>query len=259
MPGAKEANSGAGQTAAARSSQRGALASAAQSHFWVLFGSIWLAVGLPFVLLAGYFIFRERQLASSGQIADGIVLTKAVGRSGDSIHHSVTYRFTAPDGTRFEGKSEISEASWNALTERGAVGIQYLPHRPSVNRVVGATKMTLLLIFSLVGVLMSIAGGTIITLSLRKTRTRRRLLTAGVRAPATVAEVTPMNLRVNGRTQWRMKYDYQDYQNRPHRQSMYLNADEAMRWKAGDTGDVLFDPDRPQSAIWLGRPDEGVS
>ena len=257
MPAAKHDSSAGAQTAG--TSARGAAASAAQSHFWVLFGSIWLAVGLPFVLLAGYFIFRERQLTSSGQIADGIVLTKNVGRSGDSIHHSVTYRFTTPDGTTFEGKSEISEASWSSLTERGSVPIQYLPHRPTVNRVVGATKITLLLIFSCAGVLLSIAGGTLITVSLRKARTRRRLLTAGVRAPATVAEVTPMNLRVNGRTQWRMKYDYQDYQNRRHRQSMYLNADEAMRWKAGDTGDVLFDPDRPQSAIWLGRPDEGVS
>jgi hypothetical protein len=231
----------------------------AQNRFWVLFGSIWLAVGLPFVLLAGYFILRERQLDSSGQIADGIVLAKNVGRSGDSIHHSVTYRFTTSDGTTFEGKSEISEARWSSLKERGSVPVQYLPQRPSVNRVVGATKLTLLLIFSGVGVLLSTAGGTIITVSLRKARTRRRLLTAGVRTSATVAAVTPMNLRVNGRTQWRIKYDYQDYQNRPHRRSMYLNADEAKRWKAGDTGAVLFDPDRPQSAIWLGRSDEGVS
>ena len=36
---------------------------------------------------------------------------------------------------------------------------------------------------------------------------------------------------------------------------MYLNADEARRWKAGDLGDVLFDPDRPDRAVWLGRSD----
>ena len=113
----------------------------------------------------------------------------------------------------------------------------------------------MLLIFTFVGSLLSIVGGTIVTVALRNARTRLRLLTAGVRAPATVAEVKAMNLRVNGRTQWRLKYEYRDYQGRPHRQSMYLDADEAMRWKPGDTGDVLFDRDRPDRAIWLGRAD----
>lgn len=233
-------------------------AGAVQSNFWVFFGSIWLLVGLPFVLLAGYFIQQERQLATSGQIVDATVLTKDVGRAGDSVHHSVTYRFTTADGRTFEGKSEIPEAAWNSLTERGPVSVQYLPNRPSVNRVVGATKMTLLLIFTFVGTLLSIAGGTIVAVSLRHARTRRRLLTAGVRAPATIAEVKPMNLRVNGRTQWRMKYEYRDYQSKSHRRSMYLNADEAMRWKPGDTGEILFDPDRPASSVWLGRVDEGA-
>jgi hypothetical protein len=35
------------------------LARAMQRHFWVFFGSIWLLVGLPFVLIAGYFIIRN--------------------------------------------------------------------------------------------------------------------------------------------------------------------------------------------------------
>ncbi len=76
-----------------------------------------------------------------------------------------------------------------------------------------------------------------------------------MRAPATVAEVKDMNLRVNGRTQWRLKYDYHDFFNRAHQRSMYLDADEASLWKPGDAGEVLFDPDRPDRAIWLGRAD----
>jgi len=110
--------------------------------------------------------------------------------------------------------------------------------------------------FSLVGSLLSIAGGTIVTVALRDARTRRRLLTAGVRAPATVAEVKTMNLRVNGRRQWRLKYDYHDFQSRAHQRSMYLDGDEATRWKPWDTEDVLFDPDRPDRAMWLGRAEE---
>ena len=234
------------------------LAGTMQANFWVFFGSIWLMVGVPFVLLAGYFIFQERQLATTGRVVEAMVLTKDIGQSGDNVIRSVTYRFATADDRTFEGKSEVSESTWNSLTERGPVSVAYLPNRPSVNAVVGASKLTLLLIFSFVGVLLSVAGGMIVTVALRKARMRQRLLTAGVRAPATVAEVKAMNLRVNGRTQWRLKYDYHDFQSRAHQRSMYLDADEAMRWKPGDTGDVLFDPERSERAIWLGRTDENT-
>jgi hypothetical protein len=125
-----------------------------------------------------------------------------------------------------------------------------------VNHVAGTSKLTLLLIFSVVGGLLSIAGGTIVTAALRSAQTKHRLLTAGVRAPATVAEVKSMNFRLNGRPQWRLKYDYHDFRSRSHRRSMYLDADEASLWKLGDTAEVLFDPDRPNHAMWLGRAQE---
>ncbi len=228
------------------------LTSAIQNNFWVFFGSIWLLVGLPFVLLAGYFIFQERRLATTGRVVDAIVLTKDTSRSGDSVHRSLRYRFTTADGRTIEGKSEVGESIWSSLSERGPVRVAYLPNRPSVNRVVGSSQLTMLLIFSFVGGLLSIAGGTIVTVAVRKARLRTRLLTTGVRARATVAEVKAMNLRVNGRTQWKLEYEYPDSQGRSYRRSLYLDADEASRWKPGDRGDVLFDPDRPGQAVWLG-------
>jgi hypothetical protein len=232
------------------------LAGAAQSHFWVLFGSIWLLVGLPFLLLAGYFLVQERQLATTGRVVEATVLTKDIDRSGNNVNRSVTYRFRNAAGRVIEGRSDVGESIWNSLTERGPVSVTFLPNRPSVNRVVGSSKLMLLLIFSFVGGLLSIAGGTIVTVARSSARTKRRLLTAGVRAPATVAEVKAMNLRLNGRSQWRLKYDYHDFRSRPHRRSMYLDADEADLWKPGDTGEVLFDPDRPDHAMWLGRAEE---
>jgi hypothetical protein len=228
-----------------------------QGNFWVLFGSIWLLVGLPFLLGPGYFILQERQLATNGLETEGIVVTKEVGRSGDSVHRKIGYRFTA-DGQTFEGTSEVSEERWNSVTERGPVPIEYLPGRPAVSRVVGASELTLLLIFSFVGLLLSIAGGTIVFVSLRRARTTRRLLTSGVRADASVTEVEPMNLRVNGRPQWRLKYEYRDHRSRQHVGSMYLDGEEAERWKAGDAGIVLFDPDRPATAVWLGTPENAA-
>jgi hypothetical protein len=229
-------------------------AGAVPSRFWVLFGSIWLVIGLPFVLLAFYFLLQERQLETTGRVVEAMVLTKGIDGSSD-MNRSVTYRFTSADGQPIEGKSDVGESLWNSLTERGPVSIAYLPNRPAVNHVVGTSKLTLLIIFSFVGGLLSIAGGTIVTVARSSARTKRRLLTAGVRVPATVAEVKDMNLRVNGRTQWRLKYDYHDFRSRPHRRSLYLDADEASLWKPGDAGEVLFDPDRPDRAIWLGRAD----
>ena len=228
---------------------------AAQGKFWIFFGSIWLLVGLPFVLLAGYFIIQERRLATTGHVVDAVVLTKDISRSGDTVHRSVRYRFTAADGETIQGKSEVRESVWSPLTERGPVRVAYLPNRPSVNRVVGSSELTMLLIFSFVGCLLSIAGGTTVTVAVRRARLRTRLLTDGVRAPATVAEVTAMNLRVNGRPQWKLKYEYRDHHSRSHFRSMYLDAEEASRWNAGDIGEVLFDPNRPDRAVWIGRTD----
>ena len=182
------------------------LTSAIQNNFWVFFGSIWLLVGLPFVLLAGYFILQERRLATTGRVVDAIVLTKDISRSGDSVHHSLRYRFTTAAGRAIDGKSEVGESIWSSLSERGPVRVAYLPNRPSVNRVVGSSRLTMLLIFSFVGCLLSIAGGTIVTVAVRRARLRTKLLTTAFRARATVAEVTAMNLRVNGRTQWKLKY-----------------------------------------------------
>lgn len=188
-----------------------------------------------------------------------MVLTKDISRSSDSSKHSITYRFETGAARTIQGRSDVSEETWNSLIERGRVPVVFLPERPSVNHAVGSSTVTLLAIFASVGALLSIAGGTIVTVALRTERMKQRLLTAGVAARAVVAEVTPMNLRVNGRTQWRLKYDYHDSQNQPHRRSVYLLAEEARTWQPGDAGGVLFDPERPQQAMWLGRPEEPAS
>ena len=122
------------------------------NNFWLLFGSIWLTVGLPFLFVAGYFIVQERQLTTRGQVVDAMVLTKDITGSPDSdTQRSVTYRFTAEDGGVLQGRSDVSEEMWNALLERGPVAVVYLPGRPSVHHVVGAGKLTLLAIFASVG------------------------------------------------------------------------------------------------------------
>ena len=222
-----------------------------KGSFWVWFGAIWLAVGLPFVLIAAFLVVDERRFETEGRLVEAMVLTK-------EIRH-VTYRFDTPDHQRFEGHGDVPEATWNALTERGPIQVVYLRDRPASNRIAGESKRMLLALFAFLGGFLSLVGGTMLVGALRSARTKRRLLESGVRAAAIVAEVGAMNLRVNGRTQWRLKYDYHDYQNRPHRGTVYLAEDTARQWKAGDPGNVMFDPERPQKAIWLGKTEEKFS
>lgn len=225
--------------------------SGTHASFWILFGSIFLLVGVPFVLLAGYLLVQERQLAATGRVVEALVLTRDISRSGGSVDRSVTYRFADAAGRVIEGRSDVDESLWNSLIERGPVDVAYLPHRPSVNRIVAASGQMDLLVFAAVGSVLFLAGGTIVLLAAGKARMRRRLLTAGVRAPARVADVRSMNLSLNGRTQSRLTYEYRDLQARAHRRTQYLDAEDARRWKAGDTGEVLFDPDDPGQALWL--------
>lgn len=225
-----------------------------QRHFWFWFGGIWLTVGLAFLLLAGFFLREEQRFTRDSVTAEGTVLAKHVTGGGeDGIQHSVTYRFTTPGDRGVEGRSEVSEEAWYGLAEGGPVRIEYLPDRPQVSRVAGTGKTLLLLVFAIVGSVMSLAGGTILAVAAQKRRTRRRLLASGVAATAVVVDVSPTTFRINGRPQWRLTYEYRDYASQPHRGSLHVDADDAASWKPGDAGRVMFDPNRPSSNAWMGR------
>jgi hypothetical protein len=107
-------------------------------------------------------------------------------------------------------------------------------------------------IFVGLGLALTMAGGAIAGTAIRRERLRRWLLKAGVRAEAAVVDVGPSNLTINGRRQWRLHYSYRDYRNQAHDGRIYLDAVEAHRWQPGHRGAVMFDPDRPQRAVWVG-------
>ena len=49
-----------------------------KGSFWVWFGAIWLAVGLPFVLIAAYLAVDERRFETEGRLVEAMVLTKEI-------------------------------------------------------------------------------------------------------------------------------------------------------------------------------------
>jgi hypothetical protein len=232
----------------------------AQLPFWTLFGSIWLTVGLPFLLLSVLFAWQDWRLSTSGSTASGTVLIKEVARSGSTpggptFRYTVHYRFEDADGRVREGKNEVAEPQWAGLVEQQPVPIEYVPGS-SLHRVAGAHERWTLAIFGGVGLLIGGAGALIIRADWRNRRRARRLQKSGVRAFARVTSVEAARLRVNREQLWKIKYEYRDGEHRTRTGSTTVTAEEAERWKTGDTVAILLDPAMPTSTVWIGQATE---
>ena len=228
--------------------------------FWTLFGSIWLTVGLPFLLMTAFFAWQDWRLSTSGQTVNGLVLEKEVTRSGKTpsgptFRHSVRYRF-AGDGRTHEGTGEVTESTWSALVERQPVSIEHVPGRLSLHRIAGTNRRMELAIFGGIGLLIGGAGALIIRADWRRRRRVLRLQRTGVRAVAKVVSVEPSGLRVNREHLWTLRYEYRDNEHRVRQGRAQVTAEDAERWKEGDSGAILFDPAAPRSTVWIGDATE---
>jgi hypothetical protein len=232
----------------------------ARLPFWTLFGSIWLSVGLPFLVLSLLFAWQDWRLSTSGTTASGTVLIKEVARSGSTpsgptYRYTVHYRFEDADGRVREGKSDVPESTWTGVVEQQPVAIQRVPGS-SLHRVAGTHERWELAIFGGVGLLIGGAGALIVRADWRSRRRARRLQESGVRAVARVTSVEAARLRVNREQLWKIKYEYRDAEHRTRTGSTTVTADEAERWKAGDTAAILLDPAAPASTVWIGQATE---
>ena len=145
-------------------------------NFWRLFGGVWLAVGLLFLLIGGGIGLERRagaaRLDEEGMTTDGIVLTKARQSSDDSANaDSVTFRFIDARGATVHGSASLDPVAWDALVERGPIRVVYLPERPDVHRVPGqrSGEAVLAFVFPLVGLVLA-ALGAFVLLNARRIR-----------------------------------------------------------------------------------------
>ena len=231
----------------------------ARQSMWVWAGTILLLIGLPFFILAIVFMGQERKFDAEGRTVEGIVLTKNVGRDRDNNRkYSVRYRFTAPDGSIREGRSELSEERWSEFVENGPIRILYLPDKPGSHRIEGESKWTLLVIFVVVGVLLTLGGGFMFLRGVRRSWISWRLQDSGVQAPATVVDVVPMNLQVNGITQWRIHYEYRDRQGQKHKARRTCR--KTRRGSGRREMSVTFCSTHPlrRSVEWIGKNNGGA-
>lgn len=227
----------------------------AKRSFLALFGGIWLLVGLPFLGIGIGTALSELRLQREGKVTAGTVLTKDVRRATKkrSTTYSVTYRFTTAEGETVTDKARLDFDRWEQLQEQGPIPIRYLSSRPSSNRPEYAKSWLLPVIFSSFGLLFSGVGGFLFFKGIAGIFRNMRLEREGSLAKATVTAVEETNLRVNGRAQWRIYYQFTDRQGRKvEGKSEVMPYEEVSRFQQGTTGNVRFDPEKPSANLWLG-------
>jgi hypothetical protein len=107
-----------------------------------------------------------------------------------------------------------------------------------------------------IGIIFTLIGAGVAGYGLWELQTKHRLLATGTAARATVTEVEETYTRINGRYQWRARYQYQDQAGRTHHgSSTLMSPTEAQTWRPGDQAFIRYDPADPATSIWLGRDD----
>jgi hypothetical protein len=231
-------------------------------NFWLWFGGIWLAVGLSFLIIGGAIGFSsdgralDARLQAQGTRVEGTVLAKEIVSQGDSPRYRVTFRFEDANGAAVRGTADVDAAAWDALAERGPIEITYLADQPGTYRVPGQTRgdeAVLALVLPFVGAVVGAIGGALVVTALRTRRVRRELLRSGSSAAASVLEVGPSGLSINGVPQWKVRYRFRDASGREHEGKCAVAPEEGQRWRQGAVGRVRYDAGNPRSQVWTGE------
>ena len=231
-------------------------------YFGLIFGGIWLVVGIS-LLIGGVAMWQhEERFAHEAVTTKGKVLTRVIrtaqrssgSGSSTSTEYHVSYRFLTPDGITREGDSKVDVHVWESLQEQGPVTVSYLPGDPGTNRVAGKPDWVGPAIMAGLGGVFTLAGGVIFLFSFGKRLSRGRMLRSGMSAAAVVTAVEETNFSINRVPQWIVRYRYNDHRGRTYEdKSSYLSPQDANDWKEGDTGKVKYDKEKSNKSLWIGR------
>lgn len=232
-----------------------------RANFWLVFGGLWLGVGLLFASIGGAVLWQQstldERLAREGADASGVVLSKSMrGGKNQEPTFNVEYRFAASNGRVTESTVKVDGKTWDALVEGEAVAVTYVRSEPGLHRVLGQDPEQLVLgwVFSAVGGLLAIAGTLILWRATARRKFVEQLQREGARASAEVIEVAPTSFMVNREPQWVIRYRYRDPLGRTHDgKTPPMPQEEARLWQPGDRGQVGFERERPQRSVWFGK------
>ena len=126
----------------------------------LLAGGIILAIGIILAL-------NDARFASEGRVVDGRVTGKEYVEGEEGTDYILVYEFTAADGTRVEGRSEVSLGYWNESEGGRIIPIEHVPDDPSLNRVQGTGDPVGPIILLVIGGLVALPGLVFTLLGLR--------------------------------------------------------------------------------------------
>ena len=228
-------------------------------------GGIFLVVGLSLVGAGIWQFYNDRRFSQEGRPTEGIVVAKQVRtdvrtsgpnrNTGKTTRYEVTYTFNA-DGKIFEGRDQVGKERWDTLAEGTPVEVLYLPTKPSSSRLAGPRSWFMKVVFAFLGLVFAVVGAVLVARDVRYSSLESRLKEHGVRASGTVTEIHGLPLRINDVPQWRLHYEYQDFQGHRHVNTIDIPEDEAQEWKVGDAGRVSYDSAQSTRSVWLGRETE---
>lgn len=223
----------------------------------LLFGAIFLIVGLVMLVVGIGLAWSESRFASDGRAATGTVTGKFIDRatagSDRGTRYIVRYRFIDVDGRQTDGSDTIGFDAWDALTEGGAVAVTYLAGDPGTNRVAGGGGLAVVAVILVLGVVMTGIGVPLTIRGWRGVSQARRLWRDGSPVTGTVTGVEQTNVRYNRQNMWRIRYRYADAAGATHDgESGYVSYEEAAKWQTGNTAMVRYDPRRPGVSVWIG-------
>jgi hypothetical protein len=97
-----------------------------------------------------------------------------------------------------------------------------------------------------------------LVLGIRDVKSWKHILRSGAPARGTVNLVEEKRQRLGRWTWtpgWIISYRYSDMNGRVNSgESAYLSGREAARWRTRDSCLIVYDPERPESSVWIGKP-----
>jgi len=225
------------------------------------FRSLFLLVGLLFSVLG--FVFGgigamlslgERAFEAQGRTLEATVVTRGIVKAdfdrNPSTRYLLHYRYQPPQGAPVIDSRTVSVEEWERSPPGSRTQVRAVAGK---SRGVDASDWGAALAFSALGLIFVAVGLPLAYVGAREVRRERRVWHSGISMPAVVTAVAPSSTLINGVRQWEIGYAYTDSAGVKRKaKSDYMPEAEARRWRVGDSGTVLVDPQSGESSVWAG-------
>ncbi|NVE95081.1 DUF3592 domain-containing protein [Altererythrobacter lutimaris] len=170
------------------------------------FGLFFAAFGMVFVSIAGFFVFRDYQVATNGLRAQGevIALERSYDSDGDATYAPV-FTFTDVRGTRHEVTGSV-KSSPAAFSRGEQVEVIYDPAKPGKAIIDSFSQRYLFpLVFGGIGGVFALIGGWFVIGYQRRKATIESLKQRGMRIEAKVKRCyRDTSVTINGRSPYKV-------------------------------------------------------